>query len=531
MTCGADINSSNSSAVSAYNELNAEIQSFVNRKINAQQLIDRFTLDDLRVASQGSDKNQTILWTLAHLATTDADLKIEQLFEKFKDKLTIHDLRTTAISSEFGEASVLWLFALRAIRLLEDSDEDDETIFYNVWNKFKEQITIEDLRVFPEKAETSLLGLLARFYYYNLYINGENFTPVFFTHAWYKFKKEITANDFLRGKIEGNHHTSVLYFLHDNQHFANEFRQLDNHMLQECYSQIPDIYLSEESHLYKCISNIEKKIIPLVNARNQFYLTLTHFKSSEDMNKADFDLLIEHANIALDKGYLNAFYEVGKMFEAKGKLTTALESYAYVPKNSQYYADVAEKLVDSVCEQALDATSDEAQKICYKKALAFALACSKSIAMPLIYTIAMHYIFGKSATTLDTPQTELESLIEGFGENPPIECCFAQLDQLKQKYELEKQCKQQEHQIAELKSMLKQQKQEIAELKKSKHQNLIDNLTELLTQAEKLKTSSELARNYNNITPSYEMAIQQPPSSPLQEESEVKYISDRTLNN
>ncbi|MBS0289536.1 MAG: hypothetical protein JSS07_05840, partial [Proteobacteria bacterium] len=529
MTCGADINSSNSSAVSAYNELNAEIQSFFNGN-NAQQLIDRFTLDDLRVASQGSDKNQTILWTLAHLAVYCDDLKIEKLFEKFKDELTIDDLRTTGISLQFGKASVLWLITIRAIRL-NNRKNDDTKVFYEFWNKFKEQITIEDLRVFPEKAETSLLGLLAQFYYYNFYIDEENSTTIFFTHAWYKFKKEITANDFLRGKIEGSdhYHTSVLYFLYDNQHFSDNV-PVDTHMLQECYSQIPDIYLSEDSFLYKRISNFEKKIIPLVNARNQFYLTLTHFKSSEDMNKADFDLLIEHANIALDKGYLNAFYEVGKMFEAKGKLTTALESYAYVPKNSQYYADIAEKLVYDFCEQALDATSDEAQKICYKKALDFALACSKSIAMPLIYTIAMHYIFGKSATTLDTPQTELESLIEGFGENPPVESCFAQLDQLKQKYELEKQCKQQEHQIAELKSMLKQQKQEIAELKKSKHQNLMDNLTELLTQAEKLKTSGELTRNYNNITPSYEMAIQQPPST-LQEKSEVKYTSDRTLNN
>ncbi|MBS0289537.1 MAG: hypothetical protein JSS07_05845 [Proteobacteria bacterium] len=446
--------------------------------------IEYIDLDDLKLKSK---EGKPLFWLLAQIAYHGEETLFKKMWDIHKDRLTIDHFRMTCESS--GE-SALWLLA--ATNQIE-----------NIWERFENQITIKDLRNTPigPLSDISLLNRIKT-------------QPTVFSMTWKKFAKQITANDLLLGAAPMSDN-SVLCYLLANSNCNNYEATLQS------FKQIPNLSISPDSHAYNLILQnlfLSDFLKSLVYAKYYFYKSLSSvkskFKPSHSMNSAELERLNHDADFknlrttetdnVLKEGYVNTFYDIGKMLEELGAHELAFEAYAKVPDSSFYKNEVYEKLALYWHGKALNSPLSKAfQKACLEKALSWALKCPQDIRQHCIKRIALTCILDNYSPDYQQPVSE--NLLALIGEHTTPQWCLEQFEQIKQTLLLKKKCHQQKEEIKELESALKEQSQKLATLKKSPNIALDDNdltlnIKNILTQTKKILSKNTISSTQSDFS-------------------------------
>lgn len=117
------------------------------------------------------------------------------------DLLTMADLRSTLLAGEDEGVSAFWLLVPGADNV---SYWDIQfQIFSLVWDKFSNEITLEDLRIADKKTQTTFLWQLA--YYV---VDG----VLAFSEVWMKHRTQLTLKDFLAAPTQGTYQNLSVFW-------------------------------------------------------------------------------------------------------------------------------------------------------------------------------------------------------------------------------------------------------------------------------------------------------------------------------
>jgi hypothetical protein len=223
-----------------------------------------------------------------------------------------------------------------------------------VWKKFKDAITIEDLR---EMTHVSLLYRLS-------FINDKVFN---FNQIWHQFKTQLTMADLCA--VSETHPTSSAFCV---LLVLSLDKPIDIPFLTELFTQIPGAI--PETQLIAFKNRIEQAI-HLINAQNKQKVVLTAFstlfpafasklanaKKEANVSDSTLNALFEMAQHAQNAGYLNPFYEIGTWLLPLNR-DKALEAFAKVPPQSWHFQKVNLLLAEeyfSIATQTVDAVKKQ----------------------------------------------------------------------------------------------------------------------------------------------------------------------------
>ncbi len=378
---------------------------------------DEITLED--IVEQAEEAEQKVESTLLVLAWAAHEGNIEpflKVFEKFKDKLSLKDLQVRSEKGPNKGKSVLWVLALTAAK-------SNPEPFLKIWENFQNEITLKDLTLQVEEGKDkgrSLIWILA----VALYVGSSK--P--FIKVLEKFQNEITIADLLVDTAQEKGKVALLLLVSAMGNNGN--LKLITTILQTIPGEIPHASLMNASpklSLEKILTRL--KLMPLVLARNAFFLQISQMKSQE-FSAENVQALFTAAEMAEKSGYLNAFYDVAQYLSSVKKSAHALEAYKKISKKSSYF----HKKSELVCEQYFVLASQEnitedAKKDYLTEALISALPIQNNMKEELIQKIASIYIYGKEMA--GNPHVIPDGFLEKMNETTPLEWCFERFDEIK----------------------------------------------------------------------------------------------------
>lgn len=355
--------------------------------------------------------------------------------------LTLADLRLKTANGRSG----WWFLALAASCKHPDA-------FMNARWRFKGALEFEDFLVTSEGGVTkgqSVLWVLAR-------AASIGHVEVF-KSVWREWRTLITAQHLQRKAEEGDHKDkSAVYLLFEAE---SEKIHSTRGIIEDILAYVPYVCSNDEL-LFKpnndkpSIAELLQKgpywshqMTKLIAARNAFFVELA--KLEVNPHPTDFKQIKRLAREALDAGYLNAFYELGKMFNKNLLEIEACKAYAKVPRNSRDYDQAIQIVQVKYFSLAISPNASERTKY-FKKSLKFALKLPDALRLELIQKIAWCYITEGKDKGLTDFNIVPEHYLLAMHRKTKVTWCFKVFDDIKKAKMLEEKCAAQEKRIQQL---------------------------------------------------------------------------------
>lgn len=358
-------------------------------------------LSEIKILSGYLDEIEELKYIPGNLASIPSNIeervnKKQQLtahyFEKlqqFLNNLTISDLRTPIATKEYGNISLLMYLSL-----ISPAHENSQLfcpypIYYHIWKRFIDQLSIDDLREEIPKGALkgqSVLWMIACNVYYcnlsaieqsnstitledksalekmrepdsvaNLYLASYHNYDVMLS-IWEKWKAKITADDLTAyiGKIKPNFSSrnasyTILDFLTYKINQSASIKQ----MVIDIFAHTQATW--EHKHgrpqyaeLFAIISQKKRALISAVNT------AIDEFEKNNQLTEAAHINLAQLAYNADEAGYLNAYYHLAMFYTHANMHERAIKFYKMIPRKSCFYSQAMEEAIELLYNHALE---------------------------------------------------------------------------------------------------------------------------------------------------------------------------------
>ncbi|MBS0287629.1 MAG: hypothetical protein JSR17_10045 [Proteobacteria bacterium] len=359
--------------------------------------VQAFSLEQLRLKSKNGRTGWWFLAYAAYFRHPDAFMAARW---RWKDELVVEDFLTTAESGEKMGQSVLYVLACAAG--VRNGEKGHPEAFRSVWREWGRFMPPQCLQMKPDHGSCK--------------------------------------------------NQSIMYLLFKAEHETiNSCRQI----IEDILAYVPNVCSNEEIHCKpdndtpSIAEHLQQgpfwsvNIKGLLDARNVFFLELSRAETSTHPNFKQLKFLAQEA---LDRGYLNAFYELGKFFESKGEEVEACKAFAKVPRKSRDYAQAMGVVQQKYFNMAMSPNSSERTNY-LKKSLKFGLKLPDNSRLDSIQQIAWAYITDGKEKGLKGFDIVPLHYLQAMHRKTKTSWCFKVFDDIKQARMLEERCREQEKRI------------------------------------------------------------------------------------
>lgn len=389
----------------------------------------------MRNESEGEyQKNTSLLWILAAMGKTSSTCFLE-IWHRFKNHITLDDLRKKPLHGIQVGASVIWVLAYQSLR------NSDTRSFREVWHRFENQITMVDLRNQVEEGENKGLTLFHLLSTMNLRRDDGSFYK-----AWIQCKDLITPED-LEKKTESGEYKNIPVIYNIVRASLNG-SILMNKIFEEILTSLPSLLnfkqLGERpnmlepsmgSLIFGDWNRLDRTwgeyITSLIKARNTLFTALESLREKNTvLEKQAIEDLFTLAKNATTTGYLNAFYDVGMFLMDTQQYHHACAAFQNLPSRAKQLETTSSFAANTLFGEALQETNDSLRRYEHlRAALWFTLAITnESDRHLLIQKIAYCYVTKGQGKDLRQSAFINPSLLNGLTAMSSLESCFALFD-------------------------------------------------------------------------------------------------------
>lgn len=378
---------------------------------------DNITFEHLRQQVQnGSEKGKSIFCKFIELERLHYG-NVDWLWDKFEKDFTYQDI---FFKPENGPSIFYTL-----------SQKRTAFNFNKLWQKFKNEITIENLRA-------SYLDVNALSYLFSLENNLDSHSDFDFLEIWHIFKYQLTMEDFCPRHFP--------YFLS-----APKLSSI----LPELLTQIPGKLYSYPPLNVRTIKDVKR----LISAKNDFFEAFEVAQKESEVKKVDLSELFSLAEEAQKEGYANAYYNLGVWLKEISFEDTSV-AFAKVPPTSWYFEKTQQELAEHYLEKAKLATTELEKNDNLQKSLTCILNAKKECHLAHIKKLAV-LALSSQEEVLEEKDLPLY-LLEFIEQQLSADTWLALFNQVKEE---RNQLKNQNQQQKELLDQLQAVEQELRELR------------------------------------------------------------------